>query len=201
MSKIQRPRVAIQGEKGAFSEEAALRLLGADIDVVPRQTFGDLFKSFDEEVADFVVAPIENSIAGIVEHSVQLLRASSLVIIDEVTIPIAQHLIGCPNVTIDEIRTVQSHPVALAQCTRFFEQHPNLSKLEADDTAGSVAEVVRRGDRTHAAIAGRRAAETYGGTIVQENIQDIAENHTHFVLLSPAKQTKQEPLVEEVIQS
>lgn len=181
-------RVAIQGERGAFSEEAAIALLGEDIELVPRQTFATLYKSFDDRVADYLIAPIENTIAGIVEASVQRLRASSLVIIDEVSIPIAQNLIACPGAEFPEIKVVQSHPVALAQCSLFFARHPSLKKLEADDTAGSVAEIIRRGDRTHAAIAGRRAAEVYGASIIRENIQDIAENYTHFVLLAPAAQ-------------
>jgi prephenate dehydratase len=181
-------RVAIQGERGAFSEEAAIALLGEDIELVPRQTFATLYKSFDDRVADYLVAPIENTIAGIVEASVQRLRASSLVIIDEVSIPIAQNLIACPATEFSEIKLVQSHPVALAQCSLFFARHPFLKKLEADDTAGSVAEIIRRGDRTHAAIAGRRAAKVYGASIIRENIQDIAENYTHFALLAPAAQ-------------
>jgi prephenate dehydratase len=79
---------------------------------------------------------------------------------------------------------VQSHPVALAQCKRFFAEHPRLKPINADDTAGSVAEIMRRGDPTRAAIAGRRAAEIYGASIIRESIQDQPENFTRFVLLS-----------------
>ncbi len=78
--------------------------------------------------------------------------------------------------------------MALAQCALFFARHPWLKKLVADDTAGSVAEIIQRGDPAYAAIAGRRAAEVYGASILRENIQDIAENFTHFVLLAPAAQ-------------
>ena len=181
-------RVAIQGERGAFSEEAAIALLGEEIELVPRQTFATLYNSFEDQVADYLIAPIENTIAGIVEASVQRLRASSLVIIDEVSIPIAQNLIGLPGAKFSDIKVVQSHPVALAQCALFFARHPSFKRLEANDTAGSVAEIIQRGDLTYAAIAGRRAAEVYGASIIRENIQDIAENYTHFVLLAPAAQ-------------
>ena len=181
-------RVAIQGERGAFSEEAAIALLGEEIELVPRQTFATLYSSFEDRVADYLIAPIENTIAGIVEASVQRLRASSLVIIDEVSISIDQNLIGLPGAKFADIRVVQSHPVALAQCALFFARHPWLKKLVADDTAGSVAEIIQRGDPAYAAIAGRRAAEVYGASILRENIQDIAENFTHFVLLAPAAQ-------------
>ncbi|HZJ42712.1 MAG TPA: prephenate dehydratase domain-containing protein [Pyrinomonadaceae bacterium] len=181
-------RVAIQGERGAFSEEAAIALLGEEIELVPRQTFATLYSSFEDRIADYLVAPIENTIAGIVEASVQRLRASSLVIIDEVSISIDQNLIGLPGAKFADIKVVQSHPVALAQCALFFARHPWLKKLVADDTAGSVAEIIQRGDPAYAAIAGRRAAEVYGASILRENIQDIAENFTHFVLLAPAAQ-------------
>jgi prephenate dehydratase len=180
----QKPRVAFQGEHGAFSEEAALKLLGNDIDLVPQKTFGDLFDSFRNGLADYLVAPVENSIAGIVEPSVRRIRASSLVILDEVEIQIDQHLIGCPGAALDTIATVQSHPMALAQCKHFFELHPKIKSIVADDTAGSVAEVVEHGDQTAAAIAGRHAAEIYGGEIILENIQDQTRNQTRFVLLS-----------------
>lgn len=177
----QKPRVAFQGERGAFSEEAALKLLGEDIELVPRRTFQDLFNSLD---TDYLLAPVENSIAGVVQPSVDLLHASSLTVLDEIELKIEQHLIGCPGTTFDVIETVQSHPVALAQCSRFFETHPRLNSVVADDTAGSVAAVVRRGDPKVAAIAGKRAAEFYGGVIIRESIQNQAENYTRFVLLT-----------------
>src|SRR3954447_4911434 len=138
----KKPRVAFQGERGAFSEEAALKLLGQEIELVPRRTFADLYESLDLAVADYLLAPVENSIAGVVKPSVELLNSKSFSILDEIQIKIEQHLIGCPGANFETIETVQSHPTALAQCSRFFETHPNLNQLVADDTAGSVAEVM-----------------------------------------------------------
>lgn len=184
-SLAHKRRVAFQGERGAFSEEAAVKLLGRDIELVPQRTFEALFNSVDSGEADYVLAPLANSIAGPVQASVDLMKRSSLIPLDEVEIQIEQHLIGCPDATLNHIETVQSHPVALAQCRRFFEEHPRLKPVSADDTAGSVAEVIRRGDSTRAAIAGRRAAELYGASIIRESIQDRPENFTRFVLLSP----------------
>jgi prephenate dehydratase len=183
---IRKPRVAFQGERGAFSEEAAMKLLGNEIELVPRKTFADLFTSLDERLADYVLAPVENTIAGVVHPSVDLMQSSSLAILDEVEIKIEQHLIGCAGASFDAIETVQSHPVALAQCSRFFENNPQLQTVVADDTAGSVAEVVRLLDPKRAAIAGQRAAEIYGGSIIRKSIQDQTENYTRFVLLSAA---------------
>jgi prephenate dehydratase len=190
---MRKPRVAFQGMRGAFSEEAALQLLGREIELVPRKTFEDLFNSLDRGMADYLLAPVENSIAGVVQPSADLWRRSSLAVIDEVEIKIEQHLIGCPGVTLDTIETVQSHPVALAQCSRFFATHPKLKPVVADDTAGSVAEIISLGDPKLAAIAGRRAADLYGGSIICKSIQDQTDNYTRFVLLSAS--TEQEPLL------
>ena len=176
-------RVAFQGERGAFSEEAALKLLGTEIELVPRRTFTELFSSLNDDLADYVLAPIENSIAGAVQSSVDLLRSSSLTVLDEVEIKIEQHLIGCSGATFETIELVQSHPVALAQCSHFLETNPRLTPVIADDTAGSVAEVVRLGDPKLAAIAGQRAANLYGGSIIRKNIQDRPDNYTRFLLL------------------
>ena len=183
-TRKQKPRVAFQGERGAFSEEAAIKLLGPNIELVPQQTFAALFESLQTGVADYLVAPVENSIAGIVHPSVSRIRASSLVILNELELQIDQHLIGCSGAALDTIETVQSHLMALAQCTNFFERHPRIKAVAADDTAGSVAEVVKQNDRKLAAIASRHAAEIYGGEIILESIQDHPKNHTRFVLLS-----------------
>jgi len=183
-SLAHKPRVAIQGERGAFSEEAAMKLLGHDIEIVPQRTFAALFASIEKGAADYVLAPVANSIAGPVQAAVELLQRSRLIALDEVEIQIDQHLIGCPDATLDTVQIVQSHPVALAQCQHFFADHPWLRLVTADDTAGSVAEVMQRGDATRAAIAGRRAAEIYGASIIRESIQDRPDNFTRFVLLS-----------------
>jgi prephenate dehydratase len=177
-------RVAFQGERGAFSEEAAVKLLGDSIELIPRPTFNALFSSLREGVADYLLAPVENSIAGAVHPSVDLLIESQLEIVDEVIIPVRQNLIACPGVEFNDIQQVQSHPMALAQCSRFFKQHPQLQQIVSDDTAGSVAEILQCGYRHRAAIGSKRAAEIYGGVILRENIQDTSDNFTRFLLLS-----------------
>jgi prephenate dehydratase len=179
-----KPRVAFQGERGAFSEEAAHKLLGAEIELVPRRTFAELYSSLDNGVADYLLAPVENTIAGVVQPSVDFLRSSSVTVIDEIQIKVEQHLIGCHGTSLNTIEKVQSHPVALAQCSRFFQTHPQLKSVIADDTAGSVAEVIRLGDPKVAAIAGQRAADLYGASIICKSIQDHADNYTRFLLLS-----------------
>jgi prephenate dehydratase len=177
-------RVAFQGERGAFSEEAAVKLLGEEIALVPRPTFEAAFSAIDEGLADYILAPIENSLAGSVHRSFDLLVDSRLNILAEVVIPIAHNLIATPGAKFEELAVVESHPVALAQCEQFFIANPGLKRVVAEDTAGSVRAVVRAGDRTRAAIAGRRAAEIYGGVILREHLEDNSENYTRFLLLS-----------------
>jgi len=179
-----RPRIAFQGERGAFSEEAAVKLLGEHIQLVPRPTFESLFAAIDEKAADYLLAPLENSLAGSVHRSYDLLLESSLHISGEVVIPIRHFLIGCSGSSFDAIKTVESHPVALAQCERFFAAHPEFQRIATEDTAGSVARVVKQGDRTRAAIAGLRAAKLYGGVVLREHLEDHPENYTRFVLLT-----------------
>jgi prephenate dehydratase len=179
-------RVAFQGERGAFSEEAAIKLLGEKITLVPRPTFEAAFRAIFDGLADYILAPIENSLAGSVHRSFDLLVNSGLNILAEEIIPIAHNLIGAPGARFDEITVAESHPVALAQCEQFFSMHPRLKRIATEDTAGSVREVVASGDRTRAAIAGRRAADIYGGTILREHLEDNPENYTRFWLLSPS---------------
>jgi prephenate dehydratase len=178
-------RIAFQGERGAFSEEAAVKLLGEDIALVPRATFEALYTSIADGAADYILAPIENSLAGSVHRSYDLLITSGLHIQAEVVIPIVHNLIGVPGATFEGITQVSSHPVALAQCEKFFASHPNIKRVATDDTAGSVREVMAAGDSTKAGIASARAAKVYGAQILREHLEDHPENYTRFLLLSP----------------
>jgi prephenate dehydratase len=181
-------RVAFQGEPGAFSEAAAIQLLGDAITTVPRGTFDAAFRAIRENAADALLVPVENTLAGSVVRVYDLLLESNLGIIAETILPIEHHLIGVPGATLQDVRSVASHPMALAQCERFFFSHPELKRVPAEDTAGSVREVLSRRDKSFAAIAGRRAAEHYHGVILAEGIQDNAENFTRFVLLVPEEE-------------
>ncbi len=178
-------RVAFQGEPGAFSEAAAIQLLGEWITTIPCPTFDAAFRAVPEGAADALLAPVENSLAGSVVRVYDLLLESDLGIVAETILPIEHHLIGCSGTSLDDIRSVASHPMALAQCEKFFLAHPHLKRVPAEDTAGSVRDVISRGDKSAAGIAGRRAAIHYGGVILAESIQDNAENFTRFVLLIP----------------
>jgi prephenate dehydratase len=188
---FEKMRVAFQGEPGAFSEAASVQLLGSGIRTVPRTTFDAAFRAIREGAADALLVPVENTLAGSVVRVYDLLLESPLEICGETILPIEHHLMGCPGATFLELRTVASHPVALAQCERFFETNPGLKRVPAEDTAGSVREMMGREDKSCAAIAGRPAAARYGAIILRESIQDNAENFTRFVLLLPKAEAHQ----------
>ncbi|HEX8115728.1 MAG TPA: prephenate dehydratase, partial [Pyrinomonadaceae bacterium] len=176
-------RVAYQGERGSFSEEAAVELLPECV-LVPRPTFESLFEAVEDGSADYVLAPFENSLMGSINRCHDLLLESRLQIVAEVVRRVTHCLVGCRGATLDTVETVESHPVALAECERFFAAHPRLRRVASDDTAASVRRVVERGDARVAAVAGRRAAEIYGGRILQEHLEDHREDYTRFVLLA-----------------
>jgi prephenate dehydratase len=185
---FRKMRAAFQGEPGAFSEAAAVQLFGEEIQTVPRATFEATFRAIAEGAADALLVPVENTLAGSVVRVYDLLLESPLEICGETILPIEHHLISCPGAKFEELRAVASHPMALAQCERFFERNPGLKRVPAEDTAGSVREMMDRGDKSCAAIAGHRAAAHYGAAILREGIQDNAENFTRFVLLLPSEE-------------
>ncbi|HQY67223.1 MAG TPA: prephenate dehydratase domain-containing protein [Pyrinomonadaceae bacterium] len=179
-----RSRVAFLGERGTFSEEAALSLLGDESETVSMPTFDELFLAIESGKADYILTPLENSLIGSVHRCVDLLLRSSLHIVAELVLPVSHYLVACEGATIETVRTVESHPAALAQCTAFFAAHPEFKRVPADDTAGSVRRAVESGDITRAGIGGKRTAEIYGGKILLEHLEDNRENYTRFALLS-----------------
>jgi prephenate dehydratase len=193
-AEFHKVRVAFQGEPGAFSEAAAVQLLGEEIvATVPRPTFDAVFRAIEDGAAEALLVPVENSLAGSVVRVYDLLLESNLTIVAETILPIELNLIACPGASLEKIRTVASHPMALAQCERFFDAHPQYKRTPAEDTAGSVRETIARGDQTAAAIAGQRAAVHYHAVILAESIQDNVENFTRFVLLVPGQRADSDP--------
>ena len=177
-------RTAYQGERGAFSETAARRLLGEKMAGVPRNTFEAMFAAVREGEADCCVAPIENSLAGSIHRNYDLVLQSNLAIVGETNLRIVHHLIAPPAVPLAQVRRVYSHPVALAQCTRFFASHPAIEPVPVHDTAGAARMVLERGRDDEAAIASADAATIYGGSVLAAAIEDNPQNFTRFLLLA-----------------
>lgn len=178
------PRVAFQGEPGAFSSEAARKLLGAEVELLPCETFEKMFGSVESGASDYCLAPIENSLFGSVHQNYDLLLKHNLRIVGETSLRIIHNLIAAPGARLEDVRRVYSHPVALGQCLRFFAGRPELRQVAAYDTAGSVKMIMESREAGAAAIASAAAAEVYGAQILVPGIEDDQANFTRFLLLA-----------------
>jgi prephenate dehydratase len=176
--------VAIQGEAGSFSHAAAIETHGRDLRLVPCPTFVELFRAVEAGDASRGVVPIENTLAGSVHENYDLLSAHALHVVGETELRIRHCLIAPPRVTLPQVRRVASHPVALAQCRRFFVTHPEVEAVPAYDTAGSVRDVMAGKVEADAAIASKLAAELYGADVIAEGLEDHAENYTRFLVVA-----------------
>jgi prephenate dehydratase len=176
--------VSFQGERGAFSEEAAHQLLGNRIRVLPCETFSAAFESVKRGKAHHCLVPIENTLAGSVYENYDLLLANRLHIIGETNLRIVHNLVAFADTTAKNLRRVFSHPVALAQCGKFFQRHPGVEKVPFYDTAGSVKMLAKERIPGAAAIASRTAAKVYRARILATHLEDHHENFTRFLLLA-----------------
>jgi prephenate dehydratase len=176
---------AFQGSRGAFSELASWELLGTSAKLLPCPRLEEVFEAVRDGKARYGVVPVENTLAGSVLLGVDLLIQHELFVIGETVCRIEHAVIGAPGVELKDVRKVMSHPVALAQCERFFRAHPEIRAVPEYDTAGAVEMVVKENRRDTAAIAGSRTAEIFGGVILADKIQDHSENFTRFLLVSP----------------
>jgi prephenate dehydratase len=184
---MKRQRTGIQGELGAFSQEAVRQLLGDRAEVVPFPTFEGVFRSLRAGKIDAAVIPMENTLAGSVHENYDHLLHFDVRIAAETNLRIVHNLIAPPGVRMDDIRKVYSHPVALNQCLKFFASHRKLERVPFYDTAGSVKMVMEQRPPASAAIASSVAAGIYGGTILKRSIEDDRRNFTRFFLLYPSK--------------
>jgi prephenate dehydratase len=178
-----RPKVAYQGERGAYSEDAVAAVFGEDIDLLPCLGFRDAFDAVNSGRATHSVLPVENSIEGTVAQVNDLLLEHDLTVTGEVILPIDHCLIAVPKARMPDIRIVYSHPQALGQCRSFLSRHRTWKQVPTYDTAGSVKLIRKRGRRDEAAIASRRSARLYGMKILSEGIQTDHENYTRFLVL------------------
>jgi prephenate dehydratase len=188
-------RIAIQGERGSNSHMAAIGMLG-DIEVVPCALSAEVFEAVRAGRVDAAVLPIENSLHGSVAEHYDLLFESAIRIDRESQLRIRHNLIVAPGVTLDEVKHVISHPVALSQCRRYLSQMTGVSVMPFYDTAGSVKHIMAEGLRDTAGVAPVLAAEEYGGEVLVPGIEDHAENFTRFHLLRRAEDPRPADLPE-----
>jgi prephenate dehydratase len=178
-------RVAIQGFEGCFHQIAAQEYYGKDIEIECCASFPELVKKVKQKVADVGVMAIENSIAGSILPNYTLLKNSGLHVTGEVYLHIRQHLMVLPGQTIDDLREVHSHHMALLQCAEFLEKYPHIKLVETEDTALSAKHVAQKKLKSTAAIAGKLAADIYGLDIIAPNIHTIKNNYTRFLAIAP----------------
>ena len=190
-------RIAIQGEPGSFSHEAATRLVN-DAVIVPCSLSADVFAALAAGTVDAAVIPIENSLAGSVSEHFDLLLAHDVEVRQETLLRIRHNLIGLSGTAIADIDRVFSHPVALAQCRRFLAEHPKMRAHSFYDTAGSVKQLVELHDRGAGAIASAAAARYYGAEILEADIEDNPENFTRFFVVRRAGETGIDPAANKI---
>ncbi|ARS34228.1 prephenate dehydratase domain-containing protein [Pontibacter actiniarum] len=185
---MNRTRIAIQGGPASFHDAAARQLHPAQqVDTVPCTSFRSLCTTLANSEADAAMMAIENTLAGSLLPNYTLLQEFRLLATAELWLPIDQNLLALPGQRLEDVHSVISHPVALAQCSSFLQRHPHLQAQPSHDTADS-AKAIREGQlKGTAAIAGKAAAALYGLEVLQANIADSPTNYTRFLFLQRAQ--------------
>ncbi len=179
--------VAFQGEAGAYSELAAFESFGEGISTLPCPAFEDVFTAVNSGECSYGLLPVENSLAGSIHRNYDLMLRHDLHIVREYHLRVSHCLLALPGVMLEEVKSVHSHPQALAQCEANLAQL-GVKKVAEADTAGSARKLRQDGDLNKAVLASSRAAEVYGLEILAEHMEDNQANYTRFLALS------QEPL-------
>ena len=182
LSKSKKIRIAIQGEVGSFSHEAARQMVPG-CEIVPCARSVEVFDRIQRGSAAAAVIPIENSLAGSVTEHFDLLLARKVFIEQEFRLRIVHNLIAAEGVRLGDLRRAYSHPVALEQCRDFFAKKPKIQATPFYDTAGSVKHVIESKLRDAGGIAGSQAAKAHGGHVLAAGIEDDKRNFTRFFLV------------------
>ena len=178
-------RIAIQGVKGCFHEQAARLFYKdlTDIEIIECDNFEDLYLAMDSGKADAAIMAIENTVSGGLLPNFELLRKYQREIKGEIFLRIKQNLMAIPGQDISDIKEVRTHYMAINQTREFFREHPQIRLVESEDTAKSAAQVAREGLKGVGAVASELAAELYGLDIIAESIETFKQNFTRFLIL------------------
>jgi len=182
--KKEKPRVAIQGIRASFHEEAAFKYFGENIETIECNSFKQTFEALEKKEADYVVMAIENSIAGSILPNYSLLLNYNFPVIGEIYLPIQLHLMALPGVQFEKIKYVTSHPIAIRQCIDFFDEYPHLKIVESSDTAACAKRIHDEQLTDTVAIANSLAANLYGLEILERRIESNKKNFTRFLILT-----------------
>ena len=180
-------RVVYQGDRGSYSEEAAIRFFGEKMRFVASGTFRDAMTAIEEGRACYAVLPIENSTAGMVSQIYDLLTEFENYIVGEVIIPVRHCLLAAKGTELKTVRTVYSHAQSLMQCERYLAKHPGWQQVSMLNNAFAARKVAEENDPTQAAIAGAHAASAYGLDILEEGISQSESNSTRFIVVTNQK--------------
>ncbi len=180
-------RVAIQGIKASFHEEAAFNFFGRDIETIECNSFKQTCDCLERNDADFVIMAIENSIAGSLLPNYTLIREYNFAITGEIYLPIQLHLMALPGIKFEDIKVATSHPIAIRQCVDFFEEYPHIQVIESNDTAACAKKIRDEQLTDTVAIANILAAELYGLNIIERRIESNKKNFTRFLILKKNK--------------
>ena len=179
----EKTKVAIQGKQGSFHHIVAQQYFGDALSLVPCDTFDATVASLVANAADQAVMAIENSIAGSIIPNYALIDQNDLKIVGEYGLSIHHNFMALPGQTLSDIKEVHSHPMALLQCKNFFQQHPHIRLVEAEDTAEEAQRISKNQIKGIGAIASQEAAELYQLTVFASSIQTIKNNVTRFVIV------------------
>lgn len=182
--KIERPKVAIQGIRASFHEEAAIKYFGENIETIECNSFKQTFESLKKREADYVVMAIENSIAGSILPNYILLLDYGFPVVGEIYLPIQLHLMALPGVKFEDIKYVTSHPIALRQCVDFFDEYPHLKIVESSDTAACAKRIRDEQLTDTVAVANALAAQLYGLDVLERRIESNKRNFTRFLIMT-----------------
>lgn len=180
----KRPTIAIQGIRASFHDEAARAYFGENINTVECMTFKRMFEEMKHEKADYIVMAIENSIAGSLLPNYSLLQDYNFPIIGEIFLPIQLHLLALPGVRFEEVKFVQSHPIAIRQCEEFLQDLQGITILEKSDTAACAKEIQDLQLKDTVAIANLTAAKAYGLEVMERRIESNKKNYTRFLVIA-----------------
>ncbi len=180
-------RVCYQGAEGSYSEAATKKYFGENVKAFHVETFRDAMAVLEDGSADYCVLPIENSTAGIVSETYDLLTDYENYIIGEEIIPIRHCLMGIKGAGLSDIKTVYSHPQSLMQSSRFLSEHSDIRQISMKNNAFAAKKVSEDNDKTQAAIASSLAAKIYGLDIIEEGINQAESNSTRFIIVTNQK--------------
>lgn len=180
-------RVVCFGEHGAYTEQAMEEVFGKNITAINKDTFREVMETVADGEAKFGVLPIENTSTGGITDSYDLLLEYDVTIVAEHVVKVEQALMGIPGTKIGDIKTIYSHPQGIMQCSKFFEENPNILAKTYSSTSAAAKKVAEDGSKIQAAIASKRAAELFGLEVIREQLNYESNNYTRFIVISNQK--------------